>query len=913
MTVTTTQPASTGHGDIIVERSLDWTGPGNLRLEADRDISIEAAVSTGAGGFTAAAGRNLAIGADVTGAGAAAIALTAAGGDLWVGRPSAGDISVTTELGRLAIEAPQGQVAFRRQFTHGAGIQVDSAAGELAIAAGTGILVEGGATDGQWVRIGTETSASAVTLDAPRIDVLRRRRRLRRAGRRRRRRPDAPRRRTSPCATRQGHDGAHRRPRRQRADHRGRPPDLGRRGRSRHRHRRRRRRPPLRRHHRHGAAALQPGRRRRLHPRRRHRRRSGVLLQLHRSPSTCRPPGPAASPRRPGDRGADHHGLAGAGAPRGRGAADRHRHRRRRGGRRRPALRQRRRRRRPLRRQRPLARLHRPLRRRRGHPPRRRRLRPLRPPLRRQPAGVARLRRQPPGLGRAARPDPDRRVLAQDLRPGRHPRLRHERPPPGRQPRHRARQRPRRHQLRRPGACRGAQPCHPGGGDLLQPGLRPEARQRHPHRRPRHRSPSPPTTPRRTLRRRQPRPSPAASPASSSATDAGVLGGALAFATAATAASPVGSYAVTASRPDRPSGNYAIAYVPGTLTVDPAPLTVTALDAARRYGDPDPAFAARYDGFVLGEDAGALDGALALPTAATPASPVGTLRPHPRRPHQRQLRHQLRRRHPHRPARQLPRRRPETSPRPERRRPTPFRRGVPPLTPGDASFRTTVAEAPPALANPFDLTYSLGEIVQLAPPAPRRRRRHPGLRPRRRRPRRGGEPPATATCSGAVGRGDDGCGAADASTESYWSTAAEACAVTARAVALAAAARPRRGDEAHGPVRRGLPAARARHPRRARVPTPSRPPPRRPPPAAATGAAAEPSSCAASSSRAPPPSTAAELAPLWAAAPRPAGLARHAGRPRRAHRRRLPRPRLRALPGACSAEQTIADGGSASR
>ena len=32
---------------------------------------------------------------------------------------------------------------------------------------------------------------------------------------------------------------------------------------------------------------------------------------------------------------------------------------------------------------------------------------------------------------------------------------------------------------------------------------------------------------------------------------------------------------------------------------------------------------------------------------------------------------------------------------------------MPPLTPGDASFRTTVAEAPPALANPFDLTYSL--------------------------------------------------------------------------------------------------------------------------------------------------------------------------------------------------------------
>jgi hypothetical protein len=98
---------------------------------------------------------------------------------------------------------------------------------------------------------------------------------------------------------------------------------------------------------------------------------------------------------------------------------------------------------------------------------------------------------------------------------------------------------------------------------------------------------------------------------------------------------------------------------------------------------------------------------------------------------------------------------------------------VPPLTPGDASFRTTVAEAPPALANPVDLSYSLGEIVQLAPrgatdtqgfvPAAggsaaeteRPDRRDPG-------------------CSGAVGRGgEDGC-ARESVTESYWATSAGA-------------------------------------------------------------------------------------------------------------------------------------------
>ena len=47
----------------------------------------------------------------------------------------------------------------------------------------------------------------------------------------------------------------------------------------------------------------------------------------------------------------------------------------------------------------------------------------------------------------------------------------------------------------------------------------------------------------------------------------------------------------------------------------------------------------------------------------------------------------------------------------------PARRGVEPLTPGDASFRTTIAEAPPALSQPFVLSYSLGEVNALAPAA----------------------------------------------------------------------------------------------------------------------------------------------------------------------------------------------------
>jgi hypothetical protein len=70
-----------------------------------------------------------------------------------------------------------------------------------------------------------------------------------------------------------------------------------------------------------------------------------------------------------------------------------------------------------------------------------------------------------------------------------------------------------------------------------------------------------------------------------------------------------------------------------TLTVNRAPLTVTVDDDpatarqdayTRAYGDPNPVLAVRYDGFVRGESAAALGGALQFNLAATPASGVGT-------------------------------------------------------------------------------------------------------------------------------------------------------------------------------------------------------------------------------------------------------------------------------------------------
>jgi CBS domain-containing protein len=72
------------------------------------------------------------------------------------------------------------------------------------------------------------------------------------------------------------------------------------------------------------------------------------------------------------------------------------------------------------------------------------------------------------------------------------------------------------------------------------------------------------------------------------------------------------------------AGNYSITYTNGTLTVLAAALTVTANDASRTYGDPNPAFAATYGGFVNGETPAVLSGTPSLTTAATTTSPVGT-------------------------------------------------------------------------------------------------------------------------------------------------------------------------------------------------------------------------------------------------------------------------------------------------
>ena len=100
------------------------------------------------------------------------------------------------------------------------------------------------------------------------------------------------------------------------------------------------------------------------------------------------------------------------------------------------------------------------------------------------------------------------------------------------------------------------------------------------------------------------------------------------YSTAATAGSDAGSYAIEPAAVDSDPatlGNYDVSLTNGTLAITKAPLTVTAVNASREYGDPNPAFSANYSGFKLGQDlfTSGVGGEPSLTTTATPASDVG--------------------------------------------------------------------------------------------------------------------------------------------------------------------------------------------------------------------------------------------------------------------------------------------------
>jgi FtsP/CotA-like multicopper oxidase with cupredoxin domain len=91
--------------------------------------------------------------------------------------------------------------------------------------------------------------------------------------------------------------------------------------------------------------------------------------------------------------------------------------------------------------------------------------------------------------------------------------------------------------------------------------------------------------------------------------------------TTATAASGVGTYPIICSGIPV---NYTVSYTPGTLTVTPVTLRITANPATRPFGTANPTFTVSYATFVNGDSPASLGGALTCTTTATITSVPGT-------------------------------------------------------------------------------------------------------------------------------------------------------------------------------------------------------------------------------------------------------------------------------------------------
>ena len=108
-------------------------------------------------------------------------------------------------------------------------------------------------------------------------------------------------------------------------------------------------------------------------------------------------------------------------------------------------------------------------------------------------------------------------------------------------------------------------------------------------------------------------------------TAATALTGSPALTTVATAIYNVGSYAITTAVGTLAAASYTFKFAPGTLTITPAVLTVTAGNRSKVVGAALPSLGYAIAGFVNGDlQVHAVTGVPALTTTATQASPVGT-------------------------------------------------------------------------------------------------------------------------------------------------------------------------------------------------------------------------------------------------------------------------------------------------
>ena len=92
----------------------------------------------------------------------------------------------------------------------------------------------------------------------------------------------------------------------------------------------------------------------------------------------------------------------------------------------------------------------------------------------------------------------------------------------------------------------------------------------------------------------------------------------------ATSSSPVGSYVTTIALGTLSATNYDFPnLVSGILTVNQAPLTVTADNKTKPLGSPNPPLTDTISGFVNGDTSAVVSGAASLSTTATTSSPAG--------------------------------------------------------------------------------------------------------------------------------------------------------------------------------------------------------------------------------------------------------------------------------------------------
>ena len=110
-------------------------------------------------------------------------------------------------------------------------------------------------------------------------------------------------------------------------------------------------------------------------------------------------------------------------------------------------------------------------------------------------------------------------------------------------------------------------------------------------------------------------------PAFEFTSDGATLEGTPAITCEATSASPVGTYPIVISKGS--VTNFNVTYVNGTLTIEKAPLKITAKDYTIKQGETLPTFEATYDGFKNNETATVLTKKPVFSTTATSASEPG--------------------------------------------------------------------------------------------------------------------------------------------------------------------------------------------------------------------------------------------------------------------------------------------------